>query len=405
MRYHTTKKGEIAPCDAPPGRCPLNSDHYDSVAEAEKGLESKMSDSLFAPGDSARADVDPSTMKLSELNQAVKNTTDEAVINEGIARGSNRTHKNLVRNESLTAEQLKTLRDKSEDPDVRKAALRHKNFAPANMTNDEFAEIAYRQNSGYGSRSNVLKDDSVDDAKLAAYKAYSETHGRVASTSDALANPNNKLSSDTVAAEAAKGWSEAGAAISSGRMSPSQIEALPDHSVYWGNVDREKDPQNLEGYTRWSLKDRDDDPIYREKGSYIAGRVAANPNTSSSSLDKLAAAGKAPEEVYSNPNTSASTREKLKGTYPEVARKAHIMDLEREHGNLRDQIVSESSTSRPYSGAPYSTTRIAVDKEKVKEYGLSSDEVRDVLGARGYNVRSQYDAEKGLFVGEIDSSG
>lgn len=405
MSVHTSRNGQIVECHAPPGKCPLGGDHYDSVTEAEAALEEKMSDSMFSPGDSAREKVDPSKMKMSELNQAVKDTTDSAILDEGVSRGSNRTHKNLLKNDAVTSEQLKELRDKSEDSEVRKLALHHKNYAASNMTVDEFAEVATKQNVGYGGiKKSVLDDDSVDDERLEAYVNYSQKMRGSARVDAALSNPNNKLSDQTVAKYAARGWGETQAASSAGRLNADQVESLPDNSIYWGNVDRESSPEALEGYTRWSVREHKPG-AYWDKGEQIAHRVAANPNTSAESLEKLGNAGLASRDVYAHPNTSENVKKRLRENDPEVARTARIMDLEKKHGNLREQLVVSSNVSRPYNGAPYSTTTIKLDKDKVKEYNLSREEVNDILGARGYNVRAGYNPESGTFVGEVDSSG
>lgn len=72
---------------------------------------------------------------------------------------------------------------------------------------------------------------------------------------------------------------------------------------------------------------------------------------------------------------------------------------------MKDQIVTDSRVSRPYSGAPYSTTVVKLDKEKIAKYNLSPEEVREVMGPRGYNAGSTYNAADGTFVGKVDSSG
>lgn len=395
MSFHTSRKGENVKCEAPPGRCPLGGDHYETKEEADSALESRMSDSMFTPGDSARVKVDPAGMRLSELNQAVKNTEDSEVISEGIARGSERTHKNMVKNSSLTSDQLKELRDTSDSDEVRKSSLNHQNFSPANMTPDEFADVAARRQNG---ASKLLADDSVDDAKLEAYM----NHPRVRNTSSinaALENPNNKLSHDKVLEHGSESWTSSGSAISSGRLSSSDIANLPERSVYWGSVSRERNPESLDGYASWATREKN------ESREMIGRYVAQNENTRTESLDKLGKAGVAAPEVYSNPKTSDSVRKELRESNPNVARKARLMDLEREHGDLKKQIVTESNTTRPYSGATYSTTHVQLDKKRIDELELSRDEVNDLMGARGYNAGSSYDPATGKFVGKIDSSG
>lgn len=398
MAIHTSRNGENVPCFAPPGECPLGGPHYETMDQADSALAERMDDSLFAPGAAVAPKTDPSTMKLSELSQAVKDSNEPEVLDAGIERGSNRTHKNMLKNQNVSADQLKALREKSDSDEIRKGALHHKNFAVENMTSDEFAQVALNDERGgwsTGPKARIT-DNAVDDEKLAAYVAEAERRKRHPNVNQALANPNNKLSSETVYEHASKSWTTSGDAVRSGRLSSEQIENLPEGTVYWGDVDRSTDSKALDGYGSWAVKHQDD---------YVAGRVARNENTSTETLDRLGNDGLAAREVYANPNASDSVRSKIRESNPEVSRMARIMDLEREHGPMKDQIVTDSRVSRPYSGAPYSTTVVKLDKEKIEKYNLSPEEVREVMGSRGYNAGSTYNAADGTFVGKVDSSG
>lgn len=401
MAIHTSRNGENVPCFAPPGECPLGGPHYETMDQADSALAERMSDSLFSPGESIHTKTDASKMKLSELSQAVKDTKDQEVLEEGIKRGSNRTHKNMLKNPNLSADQLKTLRDNSDSDELRKGALEHSNFAVKNMTSDEFAATALNQERGGWSvgKDSRITDDDVDDEKFEAYVDEAARRKRRPNIGQALANPNNKLTSETVYRHGSKSWTTSGDAIRSGKLSPEQIESMPEEAVYWGDVDRSSDPKALQGYGNWAVKNGGD------KGEYIAGRVARNKNTPTETLDRMGNAGMGEREVYANENTSDYVRTKIRTTSPEVGRMARIMDLEREHGNIRDQIVTENNVSRPYSGAPYSTVSVKLDKEKIAKFKLTPDEVREVMGSRGYNAGSTYDPERGTFVGRTDSSG
>jgi len=44
-KYHISDKGEAAPCDAPPGKCPKGGEHFDSPEAAQKSYESNMNKS------------------------------------------------------------------------------------------------------------------------------------------------------------------------------------------------------------------------------------------------------------------------------------------------------------------------------------------------------------------------
>lgn len=47
MRYHMNGKGESAKCDAPPGKCPLEGEHYESEEEAASELKTVWRDGEF----------------------------------------------------------------------------------------------------------------------------------------------------------------------------------------------------------------------------------------------------------------------------------------------------------------------------------------------------------------------
>lgn len=43
-KFHTNRKGESATCDAPPGKCPLGGEHFDTAEEAQEHFESTRGD-------------------------------------------------------------------------------------------------------------------------------------------------------------------------------------------------------------------------------------------------------------------------------------------------------------------------------------------------------------------------
>lgn len=401
MSFHTSKRGEIVQCDADPGKCPLGGQHYETEADAEQALESRMSDSMFAPGDSIRSKTDPSKMKLSELNQAVKDTEDSAILDEGIVRGSTRTHKNMLKNANLTGDQVIRINAMSEDAEVQKNALYHKSFPVGEMSDEEFAKAARKEYSETRRPPHHLESNDLNDDQLDAYvEASSGRFSGQADVTSALRNPNNNLSEQKVIEHGSRGWVNMNAALASGKYPASEIKNADDNAIYWGNVDRETNSENLKGYGEWVEAKRDN-----HNSEYIGQRIARNPNAPKETMDSFGKKGIAPVEVYSNPNTSESVRKELRESNPEVARKARLMDLEREHGDIRKQIVTKSETTRPYSGAPYSTTNVQLDKKRVEELNLSREEVNDLMGSRGYNAGSSYDPVTGRFTGQVDSSG
>lgn len=49
MSYHINGRGESNICDAPPGKCPLGGQHFDSREEADSAFENQNDEQLFAP--------------------------------------------------------------------------------------------------------------------------------------------------------------------------------------------------------------------------------------------------------------------------------------------------------------------------------------------------------------------
>lgn len=396
MAYHISSRGEAAPCKAEPGNCPLggNSEHYDTPEAANAAQEQRMADQVFAP-------VEPKKMKLSELNKQVKETDNAEVLNEGIERGSNRTFKNMLKNENLTAEQVIAINAKSEDEEVKRNALYHKSFPVSEMSDDEFARAARKEHSETRRTPHHLESNDLTDGQLDSYVARSSSRfsGR-ANITTALSNPDNKLSQHKIVEYGRRDRVNMDAALKSGKYPASEIKNADDNAVYWGNVDKETNPDNLKGYGEWvESKEKSD------QSEYIGHRIARNPNAPTETMDSFGKKGIAPVDVYSNPNTSESTRAELKKNYPEVARSARIADLDRETGGIRKTITVSENTSRPYSGAPYSSTTVQLDKESIQKHNLSDSEVLDIMGSKGYNAGSSYDPKTGVFRGSVDSSG
>lgn len=88
-RYHMSKKGEAAPCDASPGKCPLGGDHYDSLESAEAGIESRLTNEHSA--------TEGITKSQAKSSSSFKAPDDESLDRAKRALGMSTTEVNAVK--------------------------------------------------------------------------------------------------------------------------------------------------------------------------------------------------------------------------------------------------------------------------------------------------------------------
>jgi hypothetical protein len=397
LKYHITKKGEPGVCYAKHS-CPLGSadEHFNSSREAATAYETKMTAELIPQGKTKE------TLGKRELNQLARITSDNDLIKKALEEGSSQTYKALAKNPNVGMHHLVYAYNSTDDLAVHEELTKHPRFPVGKMTPDQW----YRRlndNVQYGSRYDYLrKDTHIGDEHI---KVWQENNGsgNVAAYSqlrEIVRNPDNKLSQEKIVELAEANYTLMGAAMDSNRYPADRIKDLPDNLVYWGNVYKNSNPDYLDGYADWAIKN---------EGGYksmdILQKVAGNENTSSATLEKIARSGYADREVYGNPNTSAKVKASLEARNPEVASMAKVDRLIEAHGDLKNKLTVKNDVNSPFGGnRGIRDTVIQLDPKKVKELGLTKTDIGVVFNSRVYNAGFSYDEESGIIKGSSDTT-
>lgn len=403
-KYHITKKGEPGVCRAAHS-CPLGGadEHFDNPKAAAQAYEQKMTEQLMPAG------MKKDDLGLASLNKLAKVSSDREVLEAAVQRGSDRTFKSLSTNSEAPGDLLVAAHAKAGDESVKDALLVHKNYPVASMSGSDFAR-AYklRQKEGSWATDPLISSDGFSDDHLSALQADppKDYTGRTltVTASSAVRNPNNKLSLEKRVELAEVSYSNVGAAQKSGLYPADRIADLPEDKVYWGNVYSEENSAYVDGYGDWAVKHQES-----HQAADIARHVANNPKASSETLDRIARAGMASQEVYKNPNTSDATKDLLAKTDATAASLRKIEKLEAERGDdFRKSLMKPDDgggTVHPYGRyRGYSTTTVNFDPAKVKEAGLTAADVHVLMDSRRFNAGARYDEATGVFTGSVDST-
>lgn len=400
-KYHLKDNGEPGKCDAGPGRCPKKNDdglpqeHFDTYEDAQKSYENSMKNK-----DTSSLSKNSPKRKLNELNKLAKDTNDPEILDQAITQGSKRTYGNLLKNPNVTQEQFMNLKEKLYDPEQVQQAMRHKHFPVREMTDNEFSTIAHEsvQSNDIQATQRLFSSDDITDEKINAF--IEKSPHSIYKIREAVENPNNEITTGKVRELGNHDPILYDSALQSGRISPSDTASMDKKAIYWANVDREKNPNNLEGYAQWVESHRD---VHRDHSHDIGRHIATNPNASSRALDTLANSEVAVKEIWKHPNTSAKTKYILEKKHPEIQRAAKIQELDEKIGGVRKAITLNHEERTPYGrNRGYHEDHVQLDKDKIKELGLSREEVLDVMESRNY-MGASYDDKTGRFMGMTDS--
>lgn len=404
-KFHINGKGEVLPCVASVRDCDFGDqeDHYTTKIEARKAYESQMAQNVI-PDSENKANT-----PLRELNALAKITNDPEVIEEAIERGSDRTLRNLARNDNFyDAERLVRAYDNATTDETKAALVKNINFPVSKMSGEEYLAKAssaktIRQISREMSRSNEVNDTHAKT--LEGGKAFMLELA-------ILRNKDNQLTTDGVANLAHNSMFHLEAAIESGRYPANNIKELPREFINHGFVSKVKDPKYIKGFTDWAVvntENKDSDITV----SSTFNAIANNPNTGARELDTVSrfqsddiSGRSALLAIYHHPNTDAETRDYVfSKNVPEINRTAKLEKLDKviPGGVYNEVFVSEKTNKTSFGNIKQ--TVIQLDKDKVNRLRLDDQEVVTLMGRNNWNGGARYDSETGVFVGEVDTTG
>lgn len=393
-KFHISKSGDPKPCDAV-YHCPLGSDdeHFSTRDEARTFYEKKMTDQLMPSGD-------PSSVGKRELNQLAKFTSDNDVIMRILEEGSDTALRGLAKNPNAGMHHLVRAYNKT-NSEAAKAALALAERFPVDKMSPAEAAAAYKDKStSYSRQQEIVRSNSITDAHLDALQG-SNSLINYGVLSAAIENGKNKLSQERIVAEAERSSTMVQLAIESGRYPLDRIKDLPENKIPMNHISTTQDPAALAAYGEWTEKNAG----IGWQASHAAGYIAANPNTPTATLDKLADNGLALTAVYSHPNASEATRQKAYAVSDEVKQVARLKELDAKvPGGVLNAIKVADHRNQPFRNRGIYDSSIQLNPEKVKELGLSNSDIYMLMDAKQYNGGVSYNPETGVFRGTVDST-
>jgi hypothetical protein len=401
MRYHINPKtGEPGKCSAKNGGCPFGgeNEHYTSPEAAREAFEADNSASTF-------------TMSVKDMNALAKTTDDHSVIAGLIAKGTDRTLSNLAKNPNLTDQEVRAALAKTKNVSVR-ANLLLVNHGPAElMAPEDLEEIlsklppSQKRESfpfyrGTGSKlSTLVNNVSLSDAHYDQVMLSPNISSLIKDRFVITLGEDNKISGrKTLDFIEAHGWRNhpvrADKALANGKLTEDDLMNVPEGY--------------LDNFTSLSpnLSSANVSTLGRVAGARGHDRlqeaVAKDSRTSGDVLDFMARHSMHPKEVYLNPNTPAEGKARLEEKY----RDQPYVRMERLRKNIGakdfESIMKPAGGSQ--LGRSYSESALAFDMEKVRQYGLTMDDIRYLGKAEQFNAGSSFNPETGVLTGRIDSS-
>lgn len=279
------------------------------------------------------------------------------------------------------------------------------------VTPEDFEEIAYRQNPRdtdplYYPTTSVIarmaKDSFVTEEHFDRLDSSPRLPNNVRKGLATLLAQDNKIpAARTVQWLEKSNWSKyplnPDVALMSGKLTEDDLVAAPeryiDHFSAVGPSPR-LTVKEVDLLARVALRRLDD---------RLLERTSSDARISSKTIDAIVSAGKANERMYTNPKISPEVKAKIEAQFADEP----FVRV----GKLKDRIgdAEFSSIMQPAGGArlgnAYHETRMQFDAVKIKEYGLSRDDVLYMANARGFNAGVSYNPETGEFSGRVDSSG
>lgn len=389
-QFHVNPAGEPGPCSAEVS-CPFgsNEEHFNTKEEARDFYEKKNA-----------ATVLPKTMSKSELNKAVKDSSDPELLLHGAVNGTDRTRNNLLKNPNVTPEALLAIRENTDEDYLKLNAQTHHKF-PVDEIDDEVLDHVKKWiatgpgNHGSDLRSRMLlraqgiriadaiyKSNNLTDEK---FDRVTERLGDNSYAKSAASNPDNKLSVNKIIA-----------------IAESETESINDYLLESVIKNNPKYPvadriehlspstvQNLAG----NLKDKDalrnivKYPAYKSTRQQTIYRLAINPHAPSDVLEAVAKEDPSADTglaLYKHPNATPELKKSLTGRSDKLRAFGKFDELREKNPELMKEFESVKKIEDPSN---LTKERHPFDPEVLKRTGLTDDEVetyaKDKFGSNG----------------------
>ena len=395
VKFHLKSNGEPAKCYAGTRPCPIGGEHFSSEREARFYYEETRTSELFPQGIKSN-EIDP-----KELAKLAEFTSDEEIIEQILLTGSDTALKNLGKNPNVSSDDLERAYKKAKSVMAKRMLIRNPNFPIRLLSGEDFAK-KLSLTKDFSDYKKLLEDDDFGDRHALAIENDPTLRGKVYSNFY-LSNPNNKLSKKFLmdSVNTPGGREKLGNIISSNRYPAEEIENLPKTMIYWGTISHLTNPDYLDGYANWIIKNGD---IRNSHDSAVALEIARNPNTSADTLSKLAPTGFASKEIFENPKTPERVKIALTSINSDLARFSKIEKIRKDNNlnSILDYLGEERESVS--LGRSYSASRMRVNMDKAGKLGLTPEDIVYLLQPQRYNAGFKFDPESGLFEGRIDSS-
>lgn len=402
MRYHINPNtGESGKCSAKSGNCPFAGEdqHFTSPEAARSAFEANNSAKTFS-------------MSRKDMNASAKATDDHEAIAGIIANGSDRTFSNLAKNPNLTLDEIKEALSKTTNPVVR-ANLLLNQYGPAELaTPEDIEELVYKVSKNIsdtnpfyrrsGGIPGLINNDTLEDAHFTAVSNSSRISESVKKRFSIVLSESNKISPKfTHDALKARNWQGYPISIENsiinGKLTEQDLIAAPEAVI---------DRLAATGAT----------PVMTTKDLDILGKVAVKTGnerlqmwvakdlrTSPVILETMGRFSLQSEYLYSNPNTPPATLAKIindRALTPYV----RMGELKKRIGDVAFKDITKPGQGASL-GPAYSQSQTHFDMAKVREHGLTNDDILYIAGSNGYNAGASFNPETGVFTGRVDSSG
>lgn len=388
-QFHVNPAGEPGPCSAEVS-CPFgsNDEHFNTRDEARVFYEKKNASTVL-----------PKTMSKSELNKAVKDSTDPELLLHGAVNGTDRTRGNLVKNPNATSESLVAIRESTEDEYLKLNAQLHSNFPVEKLDDEALDHVKKLLNTrfSYGGNQKEYNEARQTTSRIvtAIYQSNSLTDDEFDRVTErlenkdyqkyAVTNPDNKLSVNKIVSIAESDPEDKNdylleSVIKNNPKYPvaDRIEHLSPRTVQnlAGSL---KDPQALRNIVKY--------PPYKSTRQQTIYRLAINRHAPSDVLEAVAKEDPSADTglaLYKHPNATPELKKSLTGRSEKLRVFGKFDELREKNPELMKELESVKKIEDP---SDHTKVRHQFDPELLKRTQLTDDEVefyaKDNFGEKG----------------------